>query len=105
MNPEARIARLEAQVAQLTQFVGALRSTSLIPFDVEKAFRDRLRILYPIHKVVYDLAGEAVNNNRTVNEGGTSSYSVLAPPDAWIFITIPAEDQTPTKLGIPVYNQ
>ena len=105
MNPEQRIAQLERTVAALAQQLKQLSNNTTIPFDVEKAFRNRLGINYPVWKIEYDYAGAAVSNNKSVNEAGTSSYSVLNVPDGYLFITLPVEDQDITTLGIPFYNQ
>lgn len=105
MNPEQRIAQLEGQVSALLQQVKALSSSASIPFNVEKAFRNRLGINHPVWKIEYDYAGTAVANNQAVNEAGSASYNVLAAPDGYLFITIPAEDQDVATLGIPFYNQ
>lgn len=42
MTPEQRIAQLEQQVQELMNFKRSISSTAAIPFDVEKALRDRL---------------------------------------------------------------
>ena len=105
MTPEARIAQLERTVAELTTKMNALGSSSSIPFPIEKAFRNRLGINYPVWKIEYDYAGAAVNNTQAVNEGGMASYNVLKSPDGYLFITLPAEDQDIVKLGFPFFNQ
>lgn len=106
MTPqEQRIAQLERMVVELTARLNALGSSSSIPFPVEKALRNRLGINYPVWKIEYDYAGAAVSNTQAVNEGGMATYNVLKAPDGYLFITLPAEDQDITTLGIPFFNQ
>lgn len=104
MTPEQRIAQLEALVADLRLQMGNLTSSNTIPYDVEKAFKNRLSYFAKPH-IIFDHDGDAVNNTQAVNEDGSGTYNVLKVPDNWLFITIDAEGTKDTKLGIPVFNQ
>lgn len=80
MNNE-RISKLEAQVAELTQQLKALSSFNTIPFNVEKAFKNRLTSdLQPhVTNVTDDFPANPLSE--LVDEGGSATYRVMSPPD------------------------
>ena len=81
MNPEQRIAQLEAQVAELTKTVKSLGSFNSIPLNIEKAFKSRLinNLQERVTDITDDFPADPLSVD--VDEGGTSSYTVAAPPD------------------------
>lgn len=94
-----RIAQLEAQVAELTKVVQSLRSSTSIPFEIDKAFSARLT--GNLQEKVQDLTADFPSPPfaQSVNEAGTSSYQVMTTPEyalqlklGSIYVAIPAFD-------------
>lgn len=83
MNPDERIAQLERQVAELTKRLNALQSFTTIPFDVEKAFRNRLNLNRDLQEIITDITSEFPSPPlaQSVNEAGMDSYDVMTTPD------------------------
>lgn len=81
MNPDQRIAKLEAQVAELAATLNKFRSFNTIPIEVDKAFSARL--LGDVQPKITDITADfpADPLSQDVNEGGSASYTVAAPPD------------------------
>lgn len=91
MDPlEKRVEAVEKQLKDLNSF-------ATIPFMVEGAFKERLKINL-LAKIIVSTKG-LTTENQAVNEAGASSYSVLKPPDAWLQLTISG-----TTYNIPVYT-
>lgn len=88
---------LQRQINELRVIVSNLSRSSDIPFDIEQAFRTRLRI--SSYSSILADSKLANSENQTVNESGSSSYSVLGPPDRFIKTTING-----TAVYIPGYN-
>lgn len=82
MNEE--IKQLQEQVVKLTQRLDSLQSSTTIPFDVDRAFRDRFRDITGLSVSSKNLDSE----DQAVNEGGASTYSVMGDPDGFLQITI-----------------
>lgn len=81
MNPDQRIAQLEAQVAEMRELLNKFRSFNTIPLEVDKAFSTRL--LGDTQPKITDITADfpADPLSQSVSEGGTASYKVAAPPD------------------------
>lgn len=80
MTPEQEIAQLKQQIAVLAEQVQKLSSFTAIPFEVERAFRNRLGI-DNLQTKIYN-GGDLVSNYvQAVNESGMSSYNVPSEPD------------------------
>lgn len=93
MTPEELLQR----IVELEREMQLLRAGSTIPFDIEKALRERLRI-GTFNPTTLSAKG-ATTENQSVNESGVATYSVLKPPDAFLTITIGS-----TAYNIPVYT-
>ena len=73
--------QLKLEVAILKKRLDDLSAFATIPYDVEKAFRDRLRIIEFAR--LSASTKSASSENQAVNEAGAASYSVLKPPDGF----------------------
>ena len=73
MTPEERITALEQEIERL-------KNATTISYEVEQAFRARVGTDVAI-------SSKAVAS-RTVNEGGSSSYSVALPMTGFITINV-----------------
>ena len=90
---------LQIQVEVLKQEIELLKAANTIPYDVEAAFRTRLRLdLFTVGGIISS-GKVASSENQIVNEGGASVYNVLKPPDAFVQTVIGA-----TTYYIPVYT-
>lgn len=90
--------QLKRRVAELEKVIGALNASSTIPRDVDSAFRNRLGISKFQEKLVN--SGVAVSTiTQAVNEGGSSSYNVLAAPDYLLRMKY-----LNLTVGIPAYD-
>jgi len=85
------------RIEKLEKELNLLKAGSTIPFEVEQAFRNRLRISQYSTLVADSKA--ASSENQAVNEAGASSYNVLKPPDRFIATII-----NNTTVYIPGYN-
>lgn len=79
MNKE--LEQLKNELAELKQQFELLRSTTTIPYDIDRAFYERYKMvefarLSPSSK-------SATSESQTVDEGGTASYAVLKNPDGF----------------------
>lgn len=88
MNVEQRITQLENEMRQL-------KAASTIPYDVEVAFKSRLKIG---DSNLRTSSKTASSESRTVNEAGTASYSVARPMDNFV-----QYDLNGTTIYIPYY--
>jgi hypothetical protein len=89
---------LERRVAELEKLVKALAASSTIPFNVEQAFKERLK-LKSFGLVSIATSFDTGQYLRAVDEGGMSSYNVVAPPDDILLIRFDGH-----TYGIPAYN-
>jgi len=90
MSPEEK-----RQLEELVAFKKSLESASNIPFNVDRAFRFRLRGLANNLEVSSKAAD---SEDQTVNESGSSSYSVLSDPVGFLSIEIEG-----TTYNLPYY--
>ena len=78
---------MEGIVADLTARVNALGNSSAIPFNVQKAFENRLHLpAFPIFKVDTDY--DTAQVFKSVNEGGSATYSVANTADEVLTIFV-----------------
>jgi hypothetical protein len=63
-----------------------LGNRAIIPFSVEQAFRDRLRI--NTYTPLTTSSKSASSENQAVNEAGSASYNVLKAPDGFVEVVI-----------------
>lgn len=91
MTPDQRIAQLERTVADLSQQIKQLSNNTTIPFNVEKAFRNRLKLNKNAQEEITDVTTDFPANplSESVNEAGTSSYNVMAAPDIVLSVRLP----------------
>lgn len=80
MNPE--IKKLQDEVAQLRENLKKLENSTTIPLEVDAAFRGRLNLNSVAR--LSSSSKSASSENKAVNESGSSSYSVLNPPDGFL---------------------
>ena len=74
------LAQLKLEVEELKRQVKALTSHTTIPFEIDKAFKERLGVNGLQEKLTN--SGVAVSTYvQAVDEGGTDTYNVLAEPD------------------------
>lgn len=99
MTSEQRIAKLEATVAELSQFIQNLQSANSIPLPVDRALRARLDV--ENISVSIDAGFDLNQVRKSVDEAGAASYFVAAVPDEIGLIR--ANDGT--DYGILLYNQ
>lgn len=92
MTPEQ-----EAKLNEVYEFKKKLQATGTIPLDVDRAFRTRL--LSDIQTQPITLDATNPGNTRAVNEGGLSSYNVMAPADEFAFVTIDG-----VTYNVPLFN-
>ena len=99
MNPDNRIVKLEAEVAELKRLVKSLSSFTTIPLNIEKAFKNR--IAGDLQERITDITADFTPPffDQAVNEGGVASYSVMTTPEyalkvklGSIYVAIPAFD-------------
>lgn len=88
MNVEQRITQLENEMRML-------KAASTIPYDVEVAFKSRLKIG---EGELATSTKAASTESRTVNEAGTSSYSVSRLMDGFV-----QKNLLGTTIYIPYY--
>ena len=86
---------LKQKIKKLEDFNQSLMASSSIPLQLDQAFRARFVSLGDITTS----AKSASSENQAVSESGSSSYSVLKPPDAFVQVTLNA-----TVYYIPVYT-
>lgn len=92
MTPE-----LQNRIDQLQAEIDLLKSEHTIPYEVESAFRERL----DINGLSLPLSSKsATSENRTVDEAGASSYSVLKAPDGFLETVL----TDGTVRYIPIYD-
>jgi hypothetical protein len=89
MTPEQlkeQIDAMQVQVNELLRIVRGLTSAAELDPDIKRTLSSALS----------STSGKAASSeNQAVNEGGSSSYNVLKPPDSWLKIgdkNIPAYD-------------
>lgn len=79
MNKE--LEQVKNELAELKQQFELLKSTTTIPFDIDRAFYERYKMvefarLSPSSK-------SASSESQTVAEGGAATYTVLKNPDGF----------------------
>jgi hypothetical protein len=72
MTPEEK-----KQLEELVAWKKSLESSSTIPLAVDQAFKGRFGLPKTSTKA-------ATSENQAVNESGSSSYSVLGPPNGFV---------------------
>lgn len=77
--------QLQEQVNKLEEQWNSLTSTTTIPKEIDVAFRARLS---NIAQTISISGTSATAHNATVNESGSSTYSVMAIPTGFLTITI-----------------
>lgn len=88
---------LQRQINELKAEIEMLKADTTIPFNVEQAFRSRLRI-----QDLAELASSsktAASETQAVNEAGVGSYNVAKPPDGFREYVVGG-----TTLYIPYYT-
>lgn len=92
MTPE----ELDKKIEDIQNQINSLRSSTTIPFDMEQAIRDRLRV--PEFAILNGSTKTAASETQSVNEGGVATYSVAKPPDGFREFVVGG-----TTLYIPYY--
>ena len=77
----------------LLDFKKSLENSSTIPLQIDQSFKDRFS------STLVSSSKSATSENKSVNEAGVATYSVLNPPDAFIQITVNG-----TLYYIPVFT-
>lgn len=72
---------VEQRINELQEEINKLKYSTTIPFDVEQAFRTRLRLDSVTNLATS--AKSATSENQSVNEAGSGSYSVLKAPNGF----------------------
>jgi hypothetical protein len=83
------------RVSKLERELNALKSSSTIPFEVDRAFRDRFRDIL----VLNVSSKNASSEDQAVDEGGISTYAVLGDPDGFLEVIIAG-----TPYYLPYYD-
>lgn len=94
-----KIASLESQLTQMegiNTFIQSLKASTTIPFEVDRAFRDRFRDILTLS---VSSSKTADSEDVTVNEGGSSSYAVMNDPVGFLEFTIAG-----TVYYVPYFN-
>lgn len=80
MTPEER-----QQLRELMDWKQSLEMSHTIPLNIDQSFRGRF-----INDIIQPASSSksATSENQAVNEGGSSTYSVLKPPDAFLQLQI-----------------
>jgi len=96
MTPEERqqFNDMKKELEELKQFKKSLESSHSIPLPIDQAFRGRFGF-----STINTSSKSATSENQAVNEGGTDTYSVLKPPDAFVQVKIGS-----TYYYIPVFT-
>lgn len=71
----------EKQLKAAYEFMTSMQASARIPFNTQKAIEDRIELQQ--YAKLETSAKVATSENKSVNEAGSSSYSVLGPPDGW----------------------
>ena len=74
------------EINNLKEEIKKLKSAATIPYETEQALRERLRLASFMS--IYGSSKSATSENQSVNESGSSSYSVLKPPDIFLQVTV-----------------
>lgn len=77
---------MEERVKKLEDIIKLLMSSTTIPQNIDGAFRKRFN-LDDVSRVKKSSKG-ATTENKTVNEAGTDTYSVLKSPDGFLEVNI-----------------
>ncbi len=85
---EKQINLVIAELNKLEEKVKLIYGSSTIPYEVESAFRQRLR-LSDFMKAATVSSKTAASETQTVNEAGVSTYSVARPMNGFLSITLP----------------
>lgn len=81
---EEQVKLLEQRVMRLEKEDKKLRSSTTIPFDIDQAFRARLKSITGL-----SVSSKGVNTeDQAVNEAGVAAYDVLGDPDGFLEINI-----------------
>lgn len=64
---------------EMKAFIASLKNSTTIPFEVDSAFKARFGDIIGLASSTKG----ATSENKIVNEGGASTYPVLAPPDGF----------------------
>jgi len=81
---------MEKEIIELKRQMKLLKSTSTIPFEIEKAFEDRLDIRKFIKPLIS--AKLANSENQAVDEAGAGTYNVLGNPTGFVVMTLSGTD-------------
>lgn len=92
-NMETEIQKLQRQIDELQKQLDTLKSSTTIPFDIDKAFRKRFDLDNMIDQRELDAyiitsSKSATSENQAVDEAGAATYSVLKKPDGFVEIVI-----------------
>jgi hypothetical protein len=79
------------RITLLEERLKKLENSTTIPFEVEQAFRDRLRI--SSYSTIESDSKSASSENQAVNEGGSATYSVLKSPDRFVKVVINGQNR------------
>ena len=82
----SEVEKLQLEVTELRRMIELLYNSSTIPHDVEQSFRTRFKL--DTYNPITTSAKSASSENQSVNESGSSSYSVLKAPDAFLQVTL-----------------
>lgn len=76
--------QLKQRIEKLEEELNKLRSSTTIPFEVDRAFRDRFKNILAISVS----AKGASTEDQAVDEGGSATYSVMGDPDGFLQVSI-----------------
>ncbi|MFA6314983.1 MAG: hypothetical protein WC648_01255 [Candidatus Paceibacterota bacterium] len=94
---QEQILQLARRVEVLERENRLLKSSKSIPLDIDQAFR--ARFLSDIPDPILANSKSASSENQVVDEGGSATYSVLQPPDAFASTIIGT-----TTIYLPYYT-
>lgn len=97
MDIQTQIKELERKVEELNQKFNSLQSDTTIPLPIDRAFTKRLRVAKT------DVSSESISTHiqsKSINEAGSSSYSITFAKPMDGFITIEVNG---TQKKIPYY--
>lgn len=79
MNKE--LEQLKTEMTELKEQFELLKSTTTIPFDIDRAFYERYRMVEFAR--LSPSAKSASSESQSVNEAGAATYDVLKNPDGF----------------------
>lgn len=94
---EDEIKKIKEEITTLTRRLDNLNAFATIPYDTEKAFKDRLKLSE--YSRLAASTKTAASETQSVNEGGAATYSVAKPMDGFRQVLIGS-----STIYIPYYT-